>query len=144
MSRDAAYTTFISKTVAGAAATYTHYFGVHTRFKFEGWGHMYEAAEGGTDNTITVAIAYTVDGSNYTTLKAVNSNTAGLLDSGAPNVLFRNRSNPGSAGATWSAESVPTAVDIPANAVIRVTFITAGTSPVAQQVIVYGHYLATV
>lgn len=144
MSRDSAYAVLDFAIPAAAAATVLRYYALPARYLFEGWGFMYDATEGGTDNTVTIAIAYTIDGTNFTTLKAVNSNTAGLLDSAAPLVVVRNPSNPGSAGATWGAESSPTNVALPEKAVIRVSFVTAGTSPVAMRVFVYGKYLAPV
>lgn len=148
MSRDASYVEYKFGFAAGAATLYD-YWSVPARFLFQGWAWVYGdglstfAAEGGTDNTVTVTIDYTVDGTNFVALKPVNGNTAGWLDSGAPGVLFRNPSNPASAGVAWGAESSPTDVVVPANATIRVKCITAGTSTPISHVYVYGHFIAT-
>lgn len=144
MSRDAAYQVMVFNLASGAAQTADLYHIIPTVFLFEGWAFAYDAAEGGTNDTVTVKIDYTTDGSVFTSLKAVNSNTAGLLDSGAPLVVFRNPGNPASAGVAWGAETNPANVRIPANATIRCEFVTAGTSPPAMRVLIYGKWLQVV
>lgn len=153
MSRDSDYTSLNFSFAAATQGTVSKYRSISVPFLFEGWDFMYETTEANADNTVTVAIAFTIDGSNFTTLKAVNSNTAGLGDSGAALLPFRNPSNPASAGVAWGAESSPTDVRVPvtsatyataiAPATVRVTLITAGTGTIpAIQVNVYGKFLA--
>ena len=142
MSRDSGYIQLNFRTPAAAAATTDFYHATHSVFLFEGWEWYYEAAEANTNNTVTVAIAYATDGTTFTNMKAVNSNAAGLLDSAAVLVPVRNGANPASGGAAWGAESSPADVRVPANAIIRVEFITAGTGTIPAIVVnIFGMYI---
>lgn len=142
MSRDSQYAPIRFRQAAAAAGTVTSYYSVPTVFLAEGWTFMYETAEPNTDNTVTVALSYTVDGTNFTTIKAVNTNTAGLLDSAAPLVVVRNPTNPGSAAATWGAAADMTDVRVPEKATIRCVVITAGTGTVpAIEIQLYGKFI---
>ena len=158
MSRDSQYDNLVFSTAAASAGTTYAYVSVHAPFVMEGFEWWYGAADGiaqatgltveaNTDNTIKLAVAYATDGSTFTGVRVLVpnfTNAAGLLDSAAPGVPLRNPSNPGSGGAAFGAETALTAVRVPSNAIIRVQFITAGTSTIPpQSVRVYGKFLAT-
>lgn len=129
---------FVARAPAASAGTVTAYVPVGpTAFRFEGFQWMYETAEVNVDNTFDFAIAYTTDGTNFTTLHS-NANAVGLLDTAAVLTTQQNKGD-AVAGGGAAVAVTPTAAEVPANAVLRFTLVTAGTGTVpAVQLQAYG------
>lgn len=100
-----------------------------TKFRFEGYSWMYESTEANADNTFDWVVAYTTDGSAFTTIVS-NGNPIGLADTGVALLTYRNRKDPGAGGGAALASATPAAVEVPANAVLRFTLVTAGTGTI--------------
>jgi len=129
MARDNDITRIPARAAAASAGTTQTYTQTLNRPAiFQGWAFTYESAEANTDNTLDFAIAYTTDGSNFTTLFA-NGNAVGLLDTGVPLVSQVNKGDAASGGAAATAVT-PTEARIPAGATIRTTIVTAGTGTI--------------
>lgn len=121
---------FTVRQAGAAAATVTTYVQAGpTKFRYEGFSWMYETAEVNVDNTLDWVVDYTVDGgSNYVAL-TTNANAVGLLDTGAVLTSFQNKGD-AVAGGGAAVAVTPTAVEVPANAVLRYRITTAGTGTV--------------
>lgn len=145
MSRDRDLRHFRVTAAAASAGTTTTYFNVGPNaFLVKGFSWMYESTEANADNTLDFTIAYTVDGTNFTTVYA-NGNANGLLNTAAPLVPVTNYGDAASGGAAaidLSAKFDPTYYTtnrIPAAAVLRVVTVTAGTGTIpAYQFNVFG------
>lgn len=129
MARDNDITRIPARAAAASAGTTQTYSQTLNRPAiFQGWAWTYESTEANADNTLDFAIAYTTDGTNFTTLFA-NANPNGLLNTSDPLVSNVNKGDAGSSGGAATSVT-PTEARIPAGAVIRTTIVTAGTGTI--------------
>lgn len=139
MARDNVIRTIIATKAAASAGTGTTYHPVGSRpFLFQGFAWLYETTEANADNTLDFVIDYTTDGGGAYTELFTNANAVGLADTSAVLTLNSNKGNAASGGGAAVAVT-PTEARVPANAVIRVRLVTAGTGTVpAVQMLVEG------
>lgn len=138
---------FEFKRAATAGTTVTYHSVPNRPFIVHGYSWFYEATEGNADNTIDFAIDWTLDGTTFTgdvlggVIKA-NGNANGLADTGTLLTVFDRRADAASGGAAALATDTDFGpVRVPANAVIRGSVVTAGTSAVAVVVTLYGAFV---
>lgn len=131
MARDSAITPIVFRTAAASAGTTTVYIPVGSRpLLVNGFSWNYETTEANADNTLKLSAHYTAtDGTTFVALRAAPTNANGLLDTSGPLVNNVNMTDAASGGATAVAVTF-TQARVPANSVLRATFVTAGTGTV--------------